>query len=280
MDSMYHRGGGGGGVGGGAFNPFGGSGGGAQQQPQSTFPVQQPGAGFGSPWSQPAGTHASSSSWAAPTASFNPAPAIGVGFGGFGGAGAGGTGRGIVGGGSMGSLEDLDGNMSSPSSQSHGSSQLLTEEEPPLLEELGINFEHIRQKVISTLNPKRNINDIVDDADLAGPLLFCVALGVLLSLRGKLHFDYIYHFFVFGSVLMCVAWRGVAFVCAASPRADPPSVTLRPPSLACAHALLCSARAAPRVGACRLRPPNDPIARPPLARPLARWFARRQGTWC
>jgi hypothetical protein len=86
-----------------------------------------------------------------------------------------------------------------------------TTEEPPLLEELGINFSHIKQKVRSTLDPRRPIPaDIVDDADLAGPLLFCVALGALLVLRGKLHFDYIYHFFLFGSVFIYVVLKLLA----------------------------------------------------------------------
>eukprot|EP00750_Incisomonas_marina_P012429 INCI16781.1.p1 GENE.INCI16781.1~~INCI16781.1.p1 ORF type:complete len:317 (-),score=47.70 INCI16781.1:268-1218(-) len=118
-------------------------------------------------------------------------------------------------GGSMSDLSgSMDGNMASPSTSdpnAYGtSSDFSSNVEPPLLEELGINFSHIRQKVISTLNPRRSIRDIVEDADLAGPLIFCVALGVLLSLRGKLHFDYIYHFFVFGSIFMYLVLKLLA----------------------------------------------------------------------
>lgn len=57
------------------------------------------------------------------------------------------------------------------------------EGEPPLLEELGINFSHIRDKSMTVLNPLRAIDDrIMDDADLAGPVLFvfCFALVLLL----------------------------------------------------------------------------------------------------
>ncbi|KAL0076426.1 hypothetical protein J3Q64DRAFT_1647720 [Phycomyces blakesleeanus] len=46
-------------------------------------------------------------------------------------------------------------------------------DEPPLLEELGINFGHIKTKSLTVLNPFRRVPDtIMDDADLAGPLLF------------------------------------------------------------------------------------------------------------
>ena len=103
---------------------------------------------------------------------------------------------------------EMDSNISSPGGNTYGKSD--GEIEPPLLEELGINFDHIKQKVISTLNPRRSIDNIIDDADLAGPLIFCVALGVLLVLRGKLHFDYIYHFFLFGSFLMYLVLKLLA----------------------------------------------------------------------
>ena len=39
---------------------------------------------------------------------------------------------------------------------------------------------------------------ILDDADLAGPLFFCLLLGACLLLSGKIHFGYIYGFSVFG----------------------------------------------------------------------------------
>merc|ERR1711974_235907 len=65
--------------------------------------------------------------------------------------------------------------------------------EPPLLEELGIHPEHIVQKTLSVLNPMRKTtSDVAGDADLAGPLTFCLAFGALLLLSGKVHFNYIY----------------------------------------------------------------------------------------
>lgn len=75
------------------------------------------------------------------------------------------------------------------------------EGEPPLLEELGINFSHIRAKSMTVLNPLRRVDErIMDDADLAGPLLFFFCFGVLLLLSGKPQFGYIYGFGLLGSI--------------------------------------------------------------------------------
>jgi hypothetical protein len=57
------------------------------------------------------------------------------------------------------------------------------ENEPPLLEELGINFQHIWIKTQSVLIPTKKINEhILDDADLAGPLVFGFIFGMCLLL--------------------------------------------------------------------------------------------------
>ena len=49
------------------------------------------------------------------------------------------------------------------------------ENEPPLLEELGINAEHILQKTLAVLNPFRATRpEVAGDSDLAGPLVFCL----------------------------------------------------------------------------------------------------------
>jgi hypothetical protein len=75
------------------------------------------------------------------------------------------------------------------------------EGEPPLLEELGINFSHIRAKSMTVLNPLQQVDEhIMDDADLAGPLLFFFLFGMLLLLSGKQQFGYIYGFGLLGSV--------------------------------------------------------------------------------
>lgn len=79
------------------------------------------------------------------------------------------------------------------------------DDEPPLLEELGINFEHIWQKTLSVLNPlKATDPHIMDDTDLTGPLLFCLAFGGFLLLHGKVQFGYVYGFSALGCLAMYV----------------------------------------------------------------------------
>lgn len=82
------------------------------------------------------------------------------------------------------------------------------ENEPPLLEELGINFDHIRLKTMAVLNPLgaatrevrkylcKFINnslriEVIEDQDLAGPLVFCLLFGASLLLHGKVIRNYI-----------------------------------------------------------------------------------------
>lgn len=74
--------------------------------------------------------------------------------------------------------------------------------EPPLLEELGINFLHIKGKTLAVLNPiQRDLNpEIMSDSDLAGPILFVLLFGTLLLLSGKVQFGYVYGVGVFGIV--------------------------------------------------------------------------------
>ncbi|GAA5909778.1 hypothetical protein JCM8208_005456 [Rhodotorula glutinis] len=77
------------------------------------------------------------------------------------------------------------------------------EGEPTLLEELGINFDHILQKSLTVLNPLRSIDPhIMDDADLAGPLVFCFVFASFLLLSGKPQFSYIYGVALIGSTAM------------------------------------------------------------------------------
>ncbi|EDL37797.1 Yip1 domain family, member 7, isoform CRA_a, partial [Mus musculus] len=67
------------------------------------------------------------------------------------------------------------------------------DEEPPLLEELGINFDHIWQKTLTVLNPMKPADgSIMNETDLTGPILFCVALGATLLMAGKAQFGYVY----------------------------------------------------------------------------------------
>ncbi|KAJ5258073.1 Bacterial surface antigen (D15) [Penicillium chrysogenum] len=75
--------------------------------------------------------------------------------------------------------------------------------EPPLLEELGVNFEHIRTKTLTVLNPFASIdNHLMDDSDLYGALLYIVLYGTFLLLSGKVFYGYIYGVAVFGTVAL------------------------------------------------------------------------------
>jgi protein YIPF5/7 len=85
------------------------------------------------------------------------------------------------------------------------------ENEPPLLEELGVNWEHIMMKTKAVVIPFRRFqqhsaladpNMIVEEADLAGPLAYALLLGGELLVTGKLQFGYIYGFGLFGCLAM------------------------------------------------------------------------------
>ncbi|OCK85804.1 Yip1-domain-containing protein [Lepidopterella palustris CBS 459.81] len=79
------------------------------------------------------------------------------------------------------------------------------EGEPPLLEELGVNFEHIKMKTLAVLTPFGRLDShIMDDSDLAGPILFFMLFGTFLLFSGSLHFGYIYGLALLGSVSLHV----------------------------------------------------------------------------
>ncbi|KAL3424420.1 YIP1 domain-containing protein [Phlyctema vagabunda] len=72
--------------------------------------------------------------------------------------------------------------------------------EPPLLEEIGVNFGHIQAKTLVVLNPLARMDQhIMDDSDLAGPFLFFLLFGFFLLFSGKVHFGYIYGLALLGS---------------------------------------------------------------------------------
>ena len=77
-------------------------------------------------------------------------------------------------------------------------------DEPPLLEELGIHFDHIAAKTRLVLAPGRGgaavAPEVLQDADLAGPVLFFMAFGLCLLAAGRVHFGYIYGVALFGTV--------------------------------------------------------------------------------
>ncbi|KAG9158615.1 hypothetical protein Leryth_019214 [Lithospermum erythrorhizon] len=77
------------------------------------------------------------------------------------------------------------------------------DDEPPLLEELGINTKQIYQKTMSIINPFRVKPDLHEDADLSGPFLFVIAFGLFQLLAGKLHFGIILGWVTVASMFVC-----------------------------------------------------------------------------
>lgn len=65
------------------------------------------------------------------------------------------------------------------------------EDEPPLLEELGINIPQITRRTLTVLNPFRINPDLHEDADLSGPIIFYMLFGLCQLLGGKVHFGVI-----------------------------------------------------------------------------------------
>ena len=65
------------------------------------------------------------------------------------------------------------------------------EDEPPLLEELGIDPGQIVRRTVAMLNPMKRAPGAAGDDDIAGPLLFALLMGAAHLMRGRLHFGYI-----------------------------------------------------------------------------------------
>ncbi|XP_064005492.1 protein YIPF7 [Pogoniulus pusillus] len=110
----------------------------------------------------------------------------------------------------------------SPDTLSHLTYADGFDEEPPLLEELGINFEHIWQKTLTVLNPLKPADGtIMNETDLTGPVVFCLALGASLLMAGKVHFGYVYGMSAIGCLAMhallnLMSTSGVSHGCVAS----------------------------------------------------------------
>jgi len=104
--------------------------------------------------------------------------------------------------GSMGSTPANMGTMGGAPGAANATSDSF-EDEPPLMEELGIDLGQIYQTTMTVLNPnKQAATTMMDDPDLSGPLMFCLAFGALLMLSGKLHFGYIYGVGLIGAAAM------------------------------------------------------------------------------
>uniref|UniRef100_A0A8C0XEY5 Protein YIPF n=1 Tax=Castor canadensis TaxID=51338 RepID=A0A8C0XEY5_CASCN len=91
-----------------------------------------------------------------------------------------------------------------------------------LLAELGINFDHIWQKTLTVLNPMKSADgSIINETDLTGPILFCLALGATLLPAGKVQFGYMYGMSAIGclgmhALLNLMSSARVSYGCVAS----------------------------------------------------------------
>lgn len=75
-------------------------------------------------------------------------------------------------------------------------------EELPLLEELGINPQSIKNKIIGVLTLRRIDKKFLEDSDMAGPILIFLSFAFSLVLQYKSCFGYIYGISLFGSLLL------------------------------------------------------------------------------
>lgn len=76
------------------------------------------------------------------------------------------------------------------------------EDEPPLLEELGINPLNIKNKIISILMLQKIDKKSLEDSDMAGPFLVFMLFVFSLVLQKKFWFSYLYGISVFGSIML------------------------------------------------------------------------------
>lgn len=98
-----------------------------------------------------------------------------------------------------------------PPLSGHGGSAFgIVEEEPPLMEELGINTHLIMKKTLNILNPIRLNSDLHEDADLAGPFVLCMMMGLFQLLAGKLQFGVILGWICMASFFLYVVFNMLA----------------------------------------------------------------------
>ena len=74
--------------------------------------------------------------------------------------------------------------------------------ETTLIEELGINPQNIKNKIIGVITLKRIDKKFLEDSDMAGPLLIFLLFAFSSVLQYKINFGYIYGISVFGSILV------------------------------------------------------------------------------
>jgi len=95
-----------------------------------------------------------------------------------------------------------DDNNSNENNNEKNNNDENEEEELPLLEELGINPQNIKNKIIGVITLKRIDKKFLEESDMAGPLLIFLLFAFSLVLQYKINFGYIYGISLFGSILL------------------------------------------------------------------------------
>lgn len=75
-------------------------------------------------------------------------------------------------------------------------------EETPILEELGISPQRIKEKIISVITINKLNKKILEDSDMTGPFLIFILFCITLILQKKTHFGYIYGTTLFGGFII------------------------------------------------------------------------------
>ncbi|KAJ4772735.1 Protein YIPF [Rhynchospora pubera] len=84
------------------------------------------------------------------------------------------------------------------------------EDEPPLLEELGINTRQIWRKTVSILNPIRLDPVLHEDGDLSGPFMFLLSFGLFQLLAGKFYFGIVLGWVIMASLFLYSTFNMIA----------------------------------------------------------------------
>eukprot|EP00796_Vickermania_ingenoplastis_P003967 gene3967-2830_t len=75
------------------------------------------------------------------------------------------------------------------------------EDDLPLYEELGIDISRIVPKAKAVMNPFREpSSEVTDNNDLAGPIVFAIAIATLLLVQGKVEFSAVYAQIIIGAI--------------------------------------------------------------------------------
>lgn len=82
-------------------------------------------------------------------------------------------------------------------------SEVDLDNEPPILEELGINIEDVISRTKAVILLRSLPQHIVVEGDLTGPMLIIVSLMGALLLQGKMHLEQIFSLSVFFTLFMC-----------------------------------------------------------------------------